>query len=565
MAADANLIKSAATAYGAGTAAKQAGINQLGSIAQNLLGRVDASTADLKQRTAEAKKRDQQIEAEIEKNIDAGLALAGGLGQQEYNLTSSKVMDLRKEYDALPLGDTAGRRAIMNKMSMESQALQAEKDARKDNLKLYDTLSQGVSQDDKFIMSAFSNPNSGSYTIEERTVGKDDKGNILPANQRTKEKVYTFNVPQKDGGFKTVEMSNNEVQKLFDQQKDLTSTKMTKDMAVEQIKIGSEGGEFNETKVRGAYEDSLEGKSLQSALADDWGVGSFRKNARDLALAELRRAPVDIDGDGEYEGGFTAEDDIDSLMSALTDPNDPNYELMSEDVRKKYIVDYFVEAQRQQHAKGVKQAEDAANDALQKEINKNSFENLKQTHRLQLQNAKSQDAIDKINAQALADSNKLTIKQTDKVIEAPEKQDIKNPNWKTGDPKEQEFLQNVSKSQLQAIDQNLQDPNVRGVIGNFGYYYKDAEGNFRKFDNKQDFVKKQRIKIKSGETLDDAIKRYREEGKFKPEVQGLRGGKATSLETIRSDEQLEAGKDQIIKVTSTSRTTNIPVTADDIK
>ena len=556
MASDANLIKGAATAYGAGTAAKQAG-NQLGVMAQNLLGRVESRTADLKQRTAEAKERDRKIEAEIESNIEAGLALAGGLGQQEYNLTLKKVQDLRKEYDALPLGDTAGRRAIMNKMSMESQALQAEKDARKDNLELYDTLSQGVSRDDKFIMSAFSNPNSGSYTIEERVVGKDEKGNILPADQRTREKIYTFNVPQQDGSFKTVEMSNNEVQKLFDQQKDLTSTKMTKDMAVEQIKIGAEGGEFNETKIRGAYEDSLEGKNLLSALTDDWGVGSFRKNARDLVKAELEASPIDLDNDG-------ADDDIDSVMSALTDPNDPNYDLMPEDVRKKYIVDYFVDAQRQQHEKGVQQAEKAAQSALQKEINKNAFENLKQAHRLQLQNAKSQDAIDKINAQAQADANKITIKKTDKIIEAPDKQDIPNPNWKEGDPEEQKFLTGVSKSQLQAIDKNLKDPNVRGVVGNFGYYYKDAKGNFRKFDNKQDFVKKQRIKIKSGETLDDAIERYKEEGKFRPEVQGLRGGKAIGLETIRSDEQLEAGKDQVVEVTSTSRTTNIPTTADDI-
>jgi len=526
-------------------------------MAQNLLGRVESRTADLKQRTAEAKERDRKIEAEIESNIEAGLALAGGLGQQEYNLTLKKVQDLRKEYDALPLGDTAGRRAIMNKMSMESQALQAEKDARKDNLELYDTLSQGVSRDDKFIMSAFSNPNSGSYTIEERVVGKDEKGNILPADQRTREKIYTFNVPQQDGSFKTVEMSNNEVQKLFDQQKDLTSTKMTKDMAVEQIKIGAEGGEFNETKIRGAYEDSLEGKNLLSALTDDWGVGSFRKNARDLVKAELEASPIDLDNDG-------ADDDIDSVMSALTDPNDPNYDLMPEDVRKKYIVDYFVDAQRQQHEKGVQQAEKAAQSALQKEINKNAFENLKQAHRLQLQNAKSQDAIDKINAQAQADANKITIKKTDKIIEAPDKQDIPNPNWKEGDPEEQKFLTGVSKSQLQAIDKNLKDPNVRGVVGNFGYYYKDAKGNFRKFDNKQDFVKKQRIKIKSGETLDDAIERYKEEGKFRPEVQGLRGGKAIGLETIRSDEQLEAGKDQVVEVTSTSRTTNIPTTADDI-
>jgi len=412
MASDANLIKGAATAYGAGTAAKQAG-NQLGAMAQNLLGRVESRTADLKQRTAEAKERDRKIEAEIENNIEAGLALAGGLGQQEYNLTLKKVQELRKEYDALPLGDTAGRRAIMNKMSMESQALQTEKDARKDNLKLYDTLSQGVSTDDKFIMSAFSNPNSGSYTIEERVVGKDEKGNILPANQRTREKIYTFNVPQQDGSFKTVEMSNNEVQKLFDQQKDLTSTKMTKDMAVEQIKIGAEGGEFNETKIRGAYEDSLEGKSLQSALADDWGVGSFRKNARDLVKAELEASPIDLDNDG-------ADDDIDSVMSALTDPNDPNYDLMPEDVRKKYIVDYFVDAQRQQHEKGVQQAKDAMLRAEQKEANKYLFEKYKNDLRKDLDAAQTGNDIIKAQQDHLNDLEQIAAKE-ENIINRDEK------------------------------------------------------------------------------------------------------------------------------------------------
>ena len=412
MASDANLIKGAATAYGAGTAAKQAG-NQLGAMAQNLLGRVESRTADLKQRTAEAKERDRKIEAEIENNIDAGLAVAGNLGQQEYNLTLKKVQELRKEYDALPLGDIAGRRAIMNKMSMESQALQTEKDARKDNLKLYDTLSQGVSRDDKFIMSAFSNPNSGSYTIEERVVGKDEQGNILPANQRTREKIYTFNVPQQDGSFKTVEMSNNEVQKLFDQQKDLTSTKMTKDMAVEQIKIGTEGGEFNETKIRGAYEDSLEGKNLLSALTDDWGVGSFRKNARDLVKAELEASPIDLDNDG-------ADDDIDSVMSALTDPNDPNYDLMPEDVRKKYIVDYFVDAQRQQHEKGVQQAKDAMLRAEQKEANKYLFEKYKNDLRKDLDAAQTGNDIVKAQQDHLNDLEQIAAKE-ENIINRDEK------------------------------------------------------------------------------------------------------------------------------------------------
>ena len=68
MAADANLIKGAAAAYGAGTAAKQAGGNQLGAMAQNLLGRVDNRTADLKKRTEEAKERDRVKQAKFNEN-----------------------------------------------------------------------------------------------------------------------------------------------------------------------------------------------------------------------------------------------------------------------------------------------------------------------------------------------------------------------------------------------------------------------------------------------------------------------------------------------------------------
>ena len=73
MAADANLIKGAAAAYGAGTAAKQAGGNQLGAMAQNLLGRVDNRTADLKKRTEEAKERDRVKQAKFNENSEAAL------------------------------------------------------------------------------------------------------------------------------------------------------------------------------------------------------------------------------------------------------------------------------------------------------------------------------------------------------------------------------------------------------------------------------------------------------------------------------------------------------------
>ena len=80
MAADANLIKGAAAAYGAGTATKQAGIAQIGNIAAGLTARVDNRTADLKQKTGEAKERKRELDDKFYENQEAALLQGGALG-----------------------------------------------------------------------------------------------------------------------------------------------------------------------------------------------------------------------------------------------------------------------------------------------------------------------------------------------------------------------------------------------------------------------------------------------------------------------------------------------------
>ena len=177
--------------------------------------------------------------------------------------------------------------------------------------------------------------------------------------------------------------TEDEINKLFDKQHDLTSTKMTKDMAVDQVKAGNAGEAFNETKIRGSYEDAI-GDDMMSAINDDWGLGSFRKNAKDLVKAELKASPIDIDGDG-------ADDDIDAVMSALTDPKDPNYALMSDDERKKYVVNYFVDAQKQQHKKGEEEAKDAMLAAQKKEANKYLFEEFKNNWKIKIDGAQTEN------------------------------------------------------------------------------------------------------------------------------------------------------------------------------
>ena len=395
MAADANLIKSAATAYGAGTAAKQAGGNQLDAVAQNLLGKVDNRTADLKKRTEEAKERGRILDAEADKRMEDASLKANALGEEEYRLNSKKVNGWKKQLNRCALGDDACKREVMAKMSMQSQNLQAEKEARGDNQKLYKTLSLGVNPVDKYAMSVYSDPQRGDYTITEDTQGvksykiKFPEGMELPIDPETNKPKDTY--------------TEDEINKLFNKQADLTSTKMTKDMAVDQIKVGNEGGIFDETKIKGSYEDAI-GDDLMSAINDDWGVGSFRKNAEDLVRAELEASPIDLDGDG-------VDDDIKAVMSALTDPSDPNYALMPDDVRKGYIVNYFVDAQRQQYDKGVSEARGAMLNAQKKEANKYLFAEFKNNLAKDLDGAQTTNDMIKAQQDHLNDLEQINKKE----------------------------------------------------------------------------------------------------------------------------------------------------------
>jgi hypothetical protein len=379
MAADANLIRGARDAASGASKMTMAG-GELGRAAQGLIGRVDARTAELKVKTEEAKERSRQLDTIADARMEDAMLKASALGEAEYDLNSEKVNKWKAELNRCALGDEACKREIMSKMSIQSQSLQSEKEAREDNKELYKTLSLGVNPIDKYAMSVFSDPQKGDYTLTEDSKGvktytiKYPEGMELPIDPETGKPKNTY--------------TDQEINKLFNKQHDLTSTKMTKDMAVDQIKIGAEGGAFNETKIKGSYEDAI-GDDLMSAINDDWGLGSFRKNAEDLVKAELAKpgtSLVDFDKDG-------VEDDIKIVMAALTDPNDANYALMSDEVRKEYVVNYFVDAQKQQHAKGVKEAGDAMLAAQRKEANKYLFEEFKNNLKIGLDGAQTQNDI----------------------------------------------------------------------------------------------------------------------------------------------------------------------------
>lgn len=358
MAADANLIKGAAAAYGAGTAAKQAGIAQIGNIAAGLTARVDNRTADLKQKTSEAKERKREIDDKFYENQEAALLQGGALGTAEFDLTQRKVAGLKKQYNRCKLGDEACQRKVMMQLSQESQALTTEKDTRKLNAEAMKTLRGDVTQNEKHIMGVYSNSQSGDYTIDEDASG---------------ERTYTFNMP--DGS--QVPMTSKEVQRLFEKQQDAVGSKATKDLAIEEIERGKRGEPFDEFKTGATFDNLLkDDNSLISALNDDWGVGNFSAsidNKIENELATFKGNPdiqgLDIptgDNEANWYDNITKED-VALIKERLMNPQSDEERAVSRNVAKQYYVD----AMRQQNENGVKQATDAAAGEQSKRDNEN--------------------------------------------------------------------------------------------------------------------------------------------------------------------------------------------------
>ena len=495
MAADANLMRGARDAASGASKMAMAGSGELGKVAQGLIGRVDARTADLRKRTEEAKERSRQLDTIADARMEDAMLKANALGEAEYNLNSKKVKGWKKQLDRCPLGDEACKREIMSKMSMQSQSLQSEKQAREDNKELYKTLSLGVNSIDKYAMSVFSDPQKGDYTLTEDALGvktytikypegtKDLEGNLIT------EKKYT----------------GEEINKLFNKQHDLTSTKMTKDMAVDQIKIGAEGGAFDETKIKGSYEDAI-GDDLMSAINDDWGLGSFRKNARDLVKTELEASPIDIDGDGK-------DDDIDAVMSALTNPNDPNYALMSDEDRKRYVVNYFVDAQKQQHKKGEEQAKAAASAERGKTLDKFKMEKHKAILRMMVDNNASDNEINEYISKVMTDAGVDTTTSTEVIV--PDNFDIDSVDGET--------KVTINKNTALNIYDQLQSGKSEFIFGAQGTYFKRED----KVDAKGKIIEKGGYEIFKG-SRDNVEAQLRKENPYIDKI--MNESESTTLE-----------------------------------
>ena len=424
MAADANLIKGAAAAYGAGTAAKQAGGNQLGAMAQNLLGRVDNRTADLKKRTEEAKERDRVKQAKFNENSEAALQQGGALGEAEYDFTKRKVDALQKEYQQCTLGDDACRQKVMMALSKESQGLTTMKDTRKLNAESMLNLRGDVSAEQQEVMGIYANSQSGKYSMVEGTDG---------------ELRYTFDL----GEGKEAAYTKSELDKMFEAQKDTVGTNETKKRAVANIELGKTGEPFNSAQEESAFDNLTKtDNSLRSFLNDDWGVGTFAGSIEEKIQSEIgqlgagsgkatfaydmQKRGVMIpaaEGETNWYDNITDED-IQAIKAKLMNPETEEEIAISRQVSK----EYYVDAQKQQYDKGVKAAQSAALDKQRDQEHKLYQETHKNNLRIELANAKDENERDQIKLKFENEMKKIQQNYFNKVNEPTDKVNVKQTN-----------------------------------------------------------------------------------------------------------------------------------------
>ena len=560
MASDANLIKGAAAA--AGGAAKIAGATSgLNMAYSQAMQGAAANLEEKKERLTAAKKRDQEFSDTFAANSEAADLQAGALGEAEYDITQKRIAGLKKQYDRLKLGDDSGRQKILGQLARESQGLTSQKDARVLNAKALKTLRTDVSKEDRHVMGAFANSNSGAYTIDEDASG---------------ELTYTFTMPEgsKDSEGKIItekKMTAAEVQKLYEMQTDSVGAKSTKDKALVNIAAGENGEEFDEANNAAAFDDLVTtDASFMSALHDDWGVGSFSASIDDKISNELQSLssaaqeldlggismPLD-EGETNWYDNISMKD-AGEIKRRLMNPSTPE----EKEISKTVLREYYVDAQRQQHARGVKKAEDASLAAQKKILDKANFEILKGDIKSKLQGENNAARRGDIVTKAMIKEGEVVEKVNIKKGNIP----IPNldPN-KADDGTENQI--SISVDVAKDLGNKIEDKDFTGGFTGQQmnrYYYKTNDGNFKQFKSKAEFIKENDLNaaIEKAGPVDqkDSGGRivYNEEqeqiiANFKAASGGINGGNPISISTLRTEEGIDAAQDEVITETQSTR------------
>ena len=553
MASDANLIKGAAAA--AGGAAKIAGATSgLNMAYSQAMQGAAANLEEKKERLTAAKKRDQEFSDTFAANSEAADLQAGALGEAEYDITQKRIAGLKKQYDRLKLGDDSGRQKILGQLARESQGLTSQKDARVLNAKALKTLRTDVSSEDRHVMGAFANSNSGAYTIDEDASG---------------ELTYTFTMPEgsKDSEGNPItekKMSSAEVQKLYEMQTDAVGAKATKDKALVNITAGEKGEEFDEANNAAAFDDLVTtDASFMSALHDDWGVGSFSASIDDKISNELQSLssaaqeldlggismPLD-EGEANWYDNISMKD-AGEIKRRLMNPSTPE----EKEISKTVLKEYYVDAQRQQHARGVKKAEDASLAAQKKILDKANFEILKGDIKSKLQGENNAARRGDIVTKAMIKEGEVVEKVNIKKGNIPIPNE--DPN-KADDGTENQI--SISVDVAKDLGNKIEDKDFTGGFTGQQmnrYYYKDNKGGFRQYESKDEFVEKNNLTdaIEAAgptDNLKGGYIVYNEEQKqiianFKAAPGGLNGGSPISISTLRTEEGIDASQNEVVE------------------
>ena len=558
MASDANLIKGAAAA--AGGAAKIAGATSgLNMAYSQAMQGAAANLEEKKARLTAAKKRDQEFSDTFAANSEAADLQAGALGEAEYDITQKRIAGLKKQYDGLKLGDDSGRQKILGQLARESQGLTSQKDARVLNAKALKTLRTDVSSEDRHVMGAFANSNSGAYTIDEDASG---------------ELTYTFTMPEgsKDSEGNPItekKMSSAEVQKLYEMQTDDVGAKATKDKALVNITAGEKGEEFDEANNAAAFDDLVTtDASFMSALHDDWGVGSFSASIDDKISNELQSLssaaqeldlggismPLD-EGEANWYDNISMKD-AGEIKRRLMNPSTPE----EKEISKTVLKEYYVDAQRQQHARGVKKAEDATNAAKQKRINELTDKATQQQYKRDLVNLKSKKDIENKRAEILAneesESRKSKVVTTEDEKQAPPEFNITN-EYTNGENV------TITRETALKIGEIVDGPSKKEQMftGTQGTYYKKYDGTYEVFTGTSEEIREKIIDandgitqyVKDSKDIFEALTKYNAK---RGERSGPMGGRGVTAEAVKGREGVDQA--QSVKTSKTITTgTNV--------
>tara|TARA_B100001094_G_scaffold332928_1_gene407368 strand:- start:446 stop:2194 length:1749 start_codon:yes stop_codon:yes gene_type:complete len=564
MASDANLIKGAGYAYGAGAKAKAMAGSELAKLGQNMTARIDQDTSEKKEKIAILEEQKRQSINNLYDAADKLNESSSNLSEKHYQATQNAIEGLKKQHNQCKLGDEACRRDKMAQMSKMTNVMNNQKDLRKTHQSVLDNklLTNGLKPGELDIMTAYLNPDASDYELSYEKIGGEATYNIdvqvpdpeNPGKMITEKKSYT----------------ESQIAKLFDRQKDNISSKEIKDYGVSLIEQGQNGDTYEPTKQTAKYNGMINENNLESFTHDDLGMGSFIEDFKQPGgpvdqglISILQKNPnmsqLGISPKAGEENWYETIDEEDraAMINALTNDNSEENPFYNPKLHKEVVVDYYEKMSKKQHDAGIAAAEKAALAKQNETISKMKFKQFETQLKMAIDNNASANDINELISKYQLEAGKETTETSQQVVPAAKNVTVENVNYKEGKDDPGTASMEVSTDRLRGIKKELDDPNTRGLVGYQGYYYKDGENNYRKFDNKQDFIKKQKIKIKDGETEDQAIARFNAK-----KNKGLVGGKATSYETIYSDEQLSSAEDTIIDKTSTSKTKNSAIGTD---